>query len=135
MSGMVLGSHLSIAGGAHKAVEKASEYGFEAVGIFVRNQLRWRSPPLTDEAYMTLGSATARGISSSLESIAPVSKKMTELGALMCLAAMAASIEMPVPQKTMTPSLIIRAAATAISSLAVYSDKSNLLHFLSRPTA
>ena len=40
-------------------------------------------------------------------------------GALMRLAAMAASMEMPVPQKTISPSLILRAAAIAMSSRAV----------------
>jgi len=50
---VILGSHLSIAGGAHRAAERAADYGFEAVGIFVRNQLRWSAPPLTDEAVAT----------------------------------------------------------------------------------
>jgi hypothetical protein len=40
------------------------------------------------------------GTSANSESMAPVSKKITLSGALMCLAAMAASIAIPVPQKT-----------------------------------
>ena len=73
-------------------------------------------PPLTHVANITRGSPTARGTSSSRESMAPVSKKITLLGALICLAAMAASMEMPVPQNTISPSRISRAAATAIIS-------------------
>ena len=51
--------------------------------------------------------------------MAPVSKKMMLSGAFMCLAAMAATMEMPVPQKTMSPFLISRAAMIAMSSLSV----------------
>ncbi len=68
---------------------------------------------------MTRESPTAMGISSSCESMAPVSKMMMLLGAQMCLAAIAASIEIPVPQKTISPSLILRAAAMAMSSRAL----------------
>jgi len=78
-----------------------------------------RSPPLEAAAYMTRGSATAMGISSRAESMAPVSKKMMLSGAFMCLAAMAATMEMPVPQKTMSPFRISRAAMIAMSSLSV----------------
>ena len=64
----------------------------------------------------TLESATARGISSSFESMAPVSKNITLSGALMFLAAMAASMEIPVPQKTISPFLISLAATIVIIS-------------------
>ena len=47
---MLLGSHLSIQGGLHRALIAAGSYGFATVGLFVRNQLQWRAPPLTDEA-------------------------------------------------------------------------------------
>ncbi len=57
---MILGSHLSIAGGAHRAVEKAAGYGFEAVAIFVRNQLQWKAPPLTSEAVAAFRAARRR---------------------------------------------------------------------------
>ena len=48
IGGMILGSHLSIAGGLHKALEKAAGYGFGAVALFVRNQVQWREPSLSD---------------------------------------------------------------------------------------
>ena len=50
---MLLGSHLSIAGGMHKALIAADSYGFGTVAMFVRNQAQWRVPPLSDEAVKT----------------------------------------------------------------------------------
>ena len=50
---MILGSHLSISGGLHKAVESASEYGFECVAMFVRNQRQWLAAALSNEAVET----------------------------------------------------------------------------------
>lgn len=47
---MILGSHLSISGGLHKALIAASGYGFEALAIFLRNQVQWRAKPLDDAA-------------------------------------------------------------------------------------
>ena len=46
---MLLGSHLSISGGPHNALLRASEYGFGTCAMFVRNQQQWKTPPLTDE--------------------------------------------------------------------------------------
>ncbi len=46
---MLLGCHLSIAGGAHRALESAREYGLNTVALFVRNQRQWRAPALADE--------------------------------------------------------------------------------------
>jgi len=46
---MLIGAHLSIAGGMDRAVAAAGEYGFDAVAVFVRNQRRWRGPGLTDQ--------------------------------------------------------------------------------------
>jgi deoxyribonuclease-4 len=47
---MLLGAHLSIAGGLHKALDRARGFGFDCVGLFVRNQIQWRRPPLCAEA-------------------------------------------------------------------------------------
>jgi deoxyribonuclease-4 len=46
---MLLGCHLSIAGGAHRALESARGYGLRAVALFVRNQRQWRAPALGDD--------------------------------------------------------------------------------------
>ena len=45
-----LGSHMSIAGGVARAFERGEEVGCAVMQIFVKNNNRWRSPPLTDEA-------------------------------------------------------------------------------------
>ncbi|MDP6633734.1 MAG: deoxyribonuclease IV [Phycisphaerae bacterium] len=45
-----MGSHLSISGGLHKALIAAQEYGFEALALFLRNQVQWRAKPLDDSA-------------------------------------------------------------------------------------
>ena len=44
---MLLGSHLSIAGGMHRAIEKAHAFGFDTAAVFVRNQVQWRAGPLS----------------------------------------------------------------------------------------
>ena len=36
---MLLGAHLSIAGGLHRALTAAAGYGFNAVALFLRNQV------------------------------------------------------------------------------------------------
>ena len=46
---MLLGSHLSIAGGLHLALEKAHRYRFDCLGLFVRNQIQWKVPALPEE--------------------------------------------------------------------------------------
>jgi deoxyribonuclease-4 len=46
----LLGSHLSIAGGMHKAVAEAVRLELGTVQVFTKNQQQWRVPPLADEA-------------------------------------------------------------------------------------
>ncbi len=45
----LFGSHLSVAGGAYHAAEKAGELGLSAVQIFTKSNHRWAAKPLTDE--------------------------------------------------------------------------------------
>jgi len=47
---MLLGSHLSIGGGLHLALEKAHEFKFDTTAMFVRGQAQWHVPVLTAEA-------------------------------------------------------------------------------------
>ena len=47
---MLIGAHLSIGGGMHKALVSAAEYGFDTVAVFVRNQAQWHVPVLSDAA-------------------------------------------------------------------------------------
>ena len=46
----MFGSHLSIAGGMHKAVLEAERLGFDTVQVFTKNQQQWKSKPLEDAA-------------------------------------------------------------------------------------
>ena len=43
------GSHLSVAGGVHLAIEEAVRLQMDAVQIFTKNQRQWSSPPLANE--------------------------------------------------------------------------------------
>ena len=45
----ILGAHLSIAGGYHKAVEKAHQYGCDCVQLFTKNNTQWRAKPIAPE--------------------------------------------------------------------------------------
>jgi deoxyribonuclease-4 len=44
---LLLGAHLSIAGGCHRAVERGEDLGCTAVQIFTKNQVQWRAKPLS----------------------------------------------------------------------------------------
>lgn len=46
----MLGAHMSIAGGLHRAFERARQVGCAALQIFSRNQRQWRIPPLERDA-------------------------------------------------------------------------------------
>ncbi|OPY13471.1 MAG: hypothetical protein A4E69_01654 [Syntrophus sp. PtaB.Bin138] len=74
------------------------------------------SPPVEFAPHMTRESDTAQGRSSRRASTAPDSKKITLSGAEMFFAAMAASMEMPVPQNTMSPLWISLAAMIVMIS-------------------
>jgi deoxyribonuclease-4 len=44
----LIGAHVSIAGGLHRAMERGAELGCGAVQIFLKNQRQWAAAPLTD---------------------------------------------------------------------------------------
>ncbi len=46
---MPIGSHLSISRGLDAACEQAAGYGFDCLGLFVRNQVQWKAPPLAEQ--------------------------------------------------------------------------------------
>jgi deoxyribonuclease-4 len=46
----MFGSHLSIAGGMHKALLRAEELGHGTVQVFTKNQKTWANKPLADDA-------------------------------------------------------------------------------------
>lgn len=45
----LLGAHMSIAGGLHRALERGQEVGCSVVQIFLKNQLQWTAKPYTRE--------------------------------------------------------------------------------------
>jgi deoxyribonuclease-4 len=48
MNRMLLGVHVSIAGGVSKAPGRAAELGCTAMQVFVKNASQWKAPPLPD---------------------------------------------------------------------------------------
>ena len=55
----LFGSHLSVAGGLHRAAAKAGELGLSAVQIFTKNNHRWVGKPLADDAVGRWNAAVA----------------------------------------------------------------------------
>jgi deoxyribonuclease IV len=49
MADPILGAHMSIAGGYHKALEAAAKAGMLTCQIFSKNNNQWRAKPITDE--------------------------------------------------------------------------------------
>jgi deoxyribonuclease-4 len=59
----LLGAHMSIAGGLHRALERGSEAGCSVVQIFLKNQLQWSAKPYAPEEIRQFAAArTATGI-------------------------------------------------------------------------
>lgn len=56
----LLGSHLSIAGGMHKAVDAAAALGMDTVQIFTKNNNQWAGKPLTPEDVRAFRDAVER---------------------------------------------------------------------------
>src|SRR6266850_2660611 len=48
-SAILLGAHMSIAGGVHRAIERARSIGCTAMQIFVKNNMQWFARPLRRE--------------------------------------------------------------------------------------
>ena len=46
---LLLGAHMSIAGGVHTAVDRASSVGCTALQVFTKNNNQWNGKPFTDE--------------------------------------------------------------------------------------
>ena len=45
----ILGAHMSIAGGYHKAVERARACGCNCVQLFTKNNSQWRAKDITSQ--------------------------------------------------------------------------------------
>jgi deoxyribonuclease IV len=60
---MLLGAHMSIAGGYHLAAEKGGALGCTAIQIFTKNERQWRAKPITDDdASLFRGAVAQHGI-------------------------------------------------------------------------
>ena len=46
---MILGAHISTAGGIETSPEKAKAIGADALQIFSKNQKQWKAKPLQDQ--------------------------------------------------------------------------------------
>ncbi len=56
----MFGSHLSVAGGMHKALLEAESLGMDCVQVFTKNQQQWKAPPLKDDAVRAWSAELAR---------------------------------------------------------------------------
>jgi deoxyribonuclease-4 len=57
---ILLGAHMSVDGGLHKAFERGSSISCATMQIFTKNSNRWRSSPLSDEDIQTYKSAQGK---------------------------------------------------------------------------
>lgn len=56
----ILGAHMSMAGGFHRAIERGQEVGCRCVQIFVTNNTRWQVCEIQEEAVQKLRTAVAQ---------------------------------------------------------------------------
>ncbi|MFL6536678.1 MAG: deoxyribonuclease IV [Chthoniobacterales bacterium] len=59
-SRILLGAHMSIAGGAHNAIERACSIDCSAMQIFVKNNMQWFARPLTRDEIRSFRNHTQR---------------------------------------------------------------------------
>lgn len=78
MKNLLLGAHVSIAGGFDLAIDRALSAGCEAMQIFVKNNRQWFAPLLTSEMYRSFLEHPKR---SQLKSIFAHSSYLINLGA------------------------------------------------------
>ena len=57
---ILLGSHMSVAGGLHKAFERGTRIGCTTMQIFVKNASMWTGKPLTPDAVASYKAAEAK---------------------------------------------------------------------------
>jgi deoxyribonuclease-4 len=58
--GRLLGAHMSVAGGFHKAVEAAAALGMTTCQIFTKNNMQWRAQPLSEQEILQFRNAVAQ---------------------------------------------------------------------------
>jgi deoxyribonuclease-4 len=77
-AGVLLGSHQSIAGGFHRAVERAEAIGATALQIFTKNSNRWEAPPIGEPEAASYKSALSK---STLRAVAAHDSYLINLAA------------------------------------------------------
>src|SRR6188472_2444246 len=60
-SQILLGAHMSIGGGVHRAIERSRSIGCTAMQIFVKNNMQWFARPLLSEEIRTFLDHSQRG--------------------------------------------------------------------------
>jgi deoxyribonuclease-4 len=58
---LLLGSHMSTAGGMAKAIERGESIGCTAIQVFVKGNTRWQFPPLKDDDIAAFRAGLERG--------------------------------------------------------------------------
>lgn len=58
---LLLGSHMSTAGGMAKAIERGESIGCTAIQVFVKGNTRWQFPPLKDDDVAAFRAGLKRG--------------------------------------------------------------------------
>ncbi len=58
----LLGAHMSIAGGLHRAVDRIRQVGGESLQIFAKNQRQWKGPDLDEESVSRFRCAVAEAV-------------------------------------------------------------------------
>ena len=74
----LLGAHMSIAGGLHRAIERGHETGCSVVQIFLKNQLQWTAKPYAPEE---IAAFTAAWKGSGIKSVFAHSSYLINLAA------------------------------------------------------
>lgn len=63
---VLLGAHMSVAGGLWQAITRGEEAGCEAIQIFTKNQLQWKAAPLSlfacERFYRTFSASSIRAV-------------------------------------------------------------------------
>lgn len=57
---VLLGAHMSIEGGVHRAIERGESIGCTALQMFVKNSTQWKAKPLDDEQAETYKKALSK---------------------------------------------------------------------------
>lgn len=74
---LLLGAHMSIAGGIHLAIERGESIGCTAIQIFTKSNRQWHAKPITDEEAIAFKNAWK---SSSIQSVIAHASYLINIG-------------------------------------------------------